>query len=177
MINLLPKTKIAELKKEREVLIIFNLGIMFFLFLVFLALILFLLKIYFEGLLIAEKIIFETEQARLNLSLEKEIEKYNSLLSKISFFQKEKVNFLPIFEEILNIIPEKVNLQSFNFELKQKNEIFISLSGTAEDRETLLGLVKELKERYSDVSFSPQILVKPTNIEFSFGFKIIKNER
>lgn len=174
MINLLPTTKIRELEKEKEVMIILNLGIIFFFFLVLLTLVLFLLKIYLGSLLEVEKIIFEGEQAQLDLKMEKEIEKYNALFPKITFFQKQKISFLPVLEEVLMLIPEKIKLHGFIFEITPKKEILISLSGVAEDRETILGFVKELKEKYTDISFSSQILTRPTNIDFSLKFKIIK---
>ena len=56
--------------------------------------------------------------------------------------------------------------------LDKKGEISFWISGFSETRESLLGLIKILKENYQEVSFSPEILLKEIEIVFSLSFKI-----
>jgi Tfp pilus assembly protein PilN len=172
MINLLPPIEIQKLKEERNFKIVLHFCFFLLFFLISFYFVLFSIKTYFFGILQSEEILYQKSEAVLDLELEKEIKTYNDLLIKMNSFEDKKVYLFPIFEDVLKKIPEKIFLSSINIELKPKEEVFVSLSGISKDRETLLEFIKLLKEKYADVSFPPQILLKQTDIDFSITFKI-----
>jgi Tfp pilus assembly protein PilN len=172
MINLLPPTEIQKLKEERNFKIVLHFCFFLLFFLISFYLVLFSIKTYFLGILKSEEIIYQESEAALDLKTEKEIENYNETLTKIKSFEDKKIYFSPILENVLREIPEKISLSSINIELQPKGEVIVSLFGISQDRETILDFIKMLKEKYVDVSFPSQILLKQTDIDFSITFKI-----
>ncbi len=172
MINLLPKEEIEELKNEENLKIVLNLGSFFLFFLIFVFLVSLSLRFYFFGKLQYLNLLLEGEEKTFNLQLEKEIERYNLLFSRIEKFQTQKVYFFPIFEEILKKIPEKISLDNFHYEKNKDGKISIILEGKAPERKDLLELINNLKERYEKVSFSPEILLRSQNIHFSISVTV-----
>lgn len=172
MINLLPPEQIEEIAKEKNLKVILHLGLFLFIFLISFYLSLFSIKIYLRGDLESKRILFQTEESNLELDLEKEIKEYNEILKRLDAFQKQKIYFSPIIAEIIKNTPEKISFLNLFLELRQKEGIFVSLSGFSQDRESLLEFIKILKEKYTEVNFPPEILLKKAEIDFSVNFKI-----
>jgi hypothetical protein len=172
MINLLPPEQIRELKEEENFKIFLN--IFFFLLFFFLSLCLILLsiKFYLSGMLNSQKILLEKEEKILNLEEEREIKKYNEILSKIGDFYQKKVFLFPKIESFFEKIPKTIYLKELEVRLDKKGEISFWFSGFSKTRENLLDLIKILKENYQEVSFPPEILLKEAEIDFSITFKI-----
>jgi len=171
MINLLPIEEIQKLREERDFKITLHFSFFLFLFLLSFYLILFSIKAYFSGILQSEEILYKKEESFLDLELEKKIKTYNDLLAKINSFENQKIYLFPILEEVSKETSEKISFSDFNIELK-KGGIFVSLFGISQDREALLEFIKVLKEKYSEVSYSQESLLKQNNINFSINFKV-----
>jgi hypothetical protein len=172
MINLLPPEQIRELREEENFKIFLNLLLLILFFLFSFFLILLSIKFYLSGILESQKILFEKEEKILDLETEKEIKKYNEILSKFDQFYQKKT---PIFSRVENFfekIPQGIYLKELEIKRDKKEEISFSVFGFSQNRGNLLDLIKTLKENYQEVSFSPAILLKETEIDFSFNFKI-----
>ena len=172
MINLLPPEQIKELREEESFKILLNIFflILFFLFSFFL--ILLSIKFYLSGKLESQKILIEKGEKVLDLEREKEIKKYNEILSKIDKFYQQKIFLFPNAEDFFGRIPSSIYLKEFEVKIDKKGEISFWVSGFSKTRGILLDLIKILKERYQEVSFSPEILLKEAEIDFSISFKI-----
>lgn len=181
MINLLPPQQKQKLSEEDRLRLILILGILFLSFLASLSLVLLLVKNYTSGDL-KEQNIFLAEKERLiflNHELEKEINDSNVLLSILNSSYQEKLDLTQVLEKIYQTLPLKTYLINFNFSFLQKEgkgKAQISLAGFSPDRETLLVLKKNLENEkdFSEVYFSPESWVKPTDIIFSVAFKLNK---
>jgi len=172
MINLLPKEEIEKLKEEESFRVFLNLFFLFFFFFLSIFLILSLIKIHFSGILEAQKILLSKEEKILDLEKEKEIKEYNQILSKLDSFYKEKIFLFPKIEEFFEKIPSQISLRSLEISLDKKREISVSFFGFSKNRKELLNLIERLKENYKSTSFSPEILLKENEIDFSISFKI-----
>jgi len=172
MINLLPPEQIIELKEEENLKLVLALGILFLAFLIVLSLILLSIKIYLSGDLEAQKIFLKEREASVNLELEKEIKNLNKLLLKMNSFYREKIDLVPVLERVSKTLPPEIYLRNFNISQISKKETEVSLFGFCPNRENFLNFINILKENFSDVSFPPETLLKPTDIDFSINFKI-----
>ncbi len=170
MINLLPPQYKAELKEEESWKLVLILEILVLIFLICLALILFSVKIFISGQLEAQKILllqkekkFEESQIQ---SLEGKIIISNQTLSKLNSFYQDQTNLTEILEKIFETYLTILNLDPAQ----------ISLSGFSPTREILLEFKKNLEqeELLGEIYFPPSNWVKPTDIDFSVNFKIIK---
>jgi hypothetical protein len=172
MINLLPPEQIKELKEEENFKILFNIFLLFLLFTLYLFLILLSVKFYLSGLLNSQKILLEREEKILDLEKENEIKKYNEILSKIEKFYQKRTLLFPKAEDFFKKIPKSIYLKELETKIDKKGEISFFVSGFSKSRESLLNLIKTLKENYKEVSFPQEILLKESEIDFSIGFKI-----
>jgi len=172
MINLLPPEQIKELKEEENFKVLLNLFLLALFFLFSFFLILLSIKFYLSGVLDSQKILFEREEKILDLEKENEIKKYNEILSKIEKFYQKKVFLFPKAENFFEKIPQSIYLRELETKIDKKGEISFFVSGFSKNRESLLNLIKILKENYQEVSFSPEILLKESEIDFSITFKI-----
>jgi hypothetical protein len=172
MINLLPPEQIKELKEEENFKVLLNLFLLTLFFLFSFFLILLSIKFYLSGVLDSQKILFEREEKILDLEKENEIKKYNEILSKIEKFYQKKVFLFPKAENFFEKIPQSIYLKELETKIDKKGEISFFVSGFSKNRESLLNLIKTLKEYYQEVSFPPEILLKESEIDFSINFKI-----
>jgi hypothetical protein len=172
MINLLPPEQIKELKEEENFKILLNLFLLTLFFLFSFFLILLSIKFYLSGVLDSQKILLEKEEKILDLEKENEIKKYNEILSKIEKFYQKKVLLFPKAENFFEKIPQSIYLRELEAKIDKKGEISFFVSGFSKNRESLLNLIKILKENYQEVSFPPEILLKESEIDFSITFKI-----
>ena len=172
MINLLPPEQIKELKEEENFKVLLNLFLLALFFLFSFFLILLSIKFYLSGVLDSQKILFEREEKILDLEKENEIKKYNEILSKIEKFYQKKVFLFPKAENFFEKIPQSIYLRELETKIDKKGEISFFVSGFSKNRESLLNLIKILKENYQEVSFPPEILLKESEIDFSITFKI-----
>jgi hypothetical protein len=172
MINLLPPEQIKELKEEENLKVLLNIFLLVLFFFLFLFLILLSIRFYLSGALDSQKILLEKEEKILDLEKENEIKKYNEILSKIEKFYQKKVFLFPKAENFFEKIPQSIYLRELETKIDKKGEISFFVSGFSKNRESLLNLIKILKENYQEVSFSPEILLKESEIDFSITFKI-----
>lgn len=175
MINLLPSQYKAELKEEKNWKLILILEILVLIFLTCLALILFSVKIFISGQLEAQKILLLQEEKKFKesqiQSLEEKITVSNQTLSKLNSFYQDQTNLTEILEKISEALPPETYLTTLNLNLAQ-----ISLLGFSPTREILLEFKKNLEQEklLGEIYFPPSNWVKPTDIDFSVNFKIIK---
>lgn len=175
MINLLPPQYKAELKEEENWKLTLILSILFLIFLVCSALILFSIKISISGQAEAQKILLLQEEKKFEESqiqnLEEKITISNQALLKLNSFYQSRTNSTEILEKISGTLPTSVYLTTLNF-----NPAQISLSGFSPTREILLEFKKNLEkeELFEEIYFPPSNWVKPTDINFSVNFKIVK---
>ena len=179
MINLLPSQQKEELLNQWRLRLTLILGIVFLSFFLSLFLVLFLVKSYITADLKTEEINIEERQKKitLNQELEKEITESNNLLSELDSFYEKSSNLTHVLERINNNLPSGTHLTGFNLSfLKQKGEEMtkISLSGHCNNRERLIEFKENLEEEdiFSEVYFSPESWVKPTEIDFGVTFEL-----
>jgi hypothetical protein len=172
MTNLLPPEQLKELKEEENLKILLNLFLLTLFFLFSLFLIVISIKFYLSGLLVSQKILLEKEEKILDLERENEIKKYNEILSKIEKFYQKNTPLFPQTQNFFEKIPQFLYLRELEVKIDKKGEISFWISGFSKTRESLLDLIKILKENYQEVSFPPEILLREADINFSINFKI-----
>jgi len=173
MINLLPQKEIKKLKEEENFKIILHLFFLILIFAIFLFLMLISTKIYLEGNLKYREIIFSTTEKSLNLEKEKEISKYNEILRRFDEFYAKEDPLFTKMEILFEKIPQNnISLKDVELKREKNREIIVAISGIAKKRNDFLSLINTLKEHYTDVSFSPDLLFKEEQIEFFVKFKI-----
>jgi hypothetical protein len=172
MMNLLPPEQIKELKEEENLKILLNIFLLalFFLFSLFLTLL--SIKFYLSGVLDSQKILLEKEEKILDLEKEDEIKKYNEILSRIGKFYQKNTPLFPQTKDFFEKIPQSIYLRELEVKIDKKGEVSFWVSGFSKTRESLLDLIKILKENYREVSFPPEILLREADIDFSISFKI-----
>jgi hypothetical protein len=185
MINLLPPQYKAELKEEENWKLILILEILVLIFLACSTLILFSIKISISGQTEAQKILLLYEEKKFEESqiqnLEEKITISNQTLLELNSFYQGQTNLTEILEKISETSPTNVSLVTLDFSplATTKNEKYaaqISLSGFSPTREILLEFKKNLEKEqtFEEIYFPPSNWVKPTNIDFSVNFKIVK---
>jgi Tfp pilus assembly protein PilN len=171
MINLLPPSQKEELKQRDNLIVSLNIGIAVLAFLISLLLLLTGVYFFLLGELKSQETILETKLRYLNLELEKEISAKNNFLSKILLFETKKREIFPILEEISQILPEGIKLESISISKVENEEIQILLTGFSQDRKRLISFREILQKRFSEVSFPTQVWLKEREINFSVSFK------
>lgn len=177
MINLLPPQQKEKILEQQHLKLALILGIVFLSFLVSLFLVLFLVRSYILADLETQKI--NTKEKRkeiaLNQDLEKEITEANILLSDLNSLYENNLDLTKVLEKINATLPSGTYLTSYSlgFSKKGKEEIVsISLTGYCQSRDTLVKFKESLEaeEVFTEVSFSTESWVKPT--EFRVNFRI-----
>jgi|GEM_PF-3435426 hypothetical protein len=171
MINLLPPSQINELNEERNLKIVLNLGILFLALLFSFYLVLLAVKINLSAKISAQDYLLKEEGKRIDREKEKEIQEINQDILLAEKFYQKKVDFFPRLLEISQILPPEISLKNLVLNL-EKDGLSVSLSGFAPSREVFLRSIAILKEKFQEVSFSPESLLKEANLEFSIKFKI-----
>jgi len=173
MINLLPSKEKESLIQEENWKLVLILGTLFLSFLICLVLILFSIQIYISGKIQSQKVIIEIEEKEFRdpetQNFREKIVLINQNLLKLNSFYQSQTNLTEILEKISGIFPEGMYLTSLSY---QKENLQISLSGYAPNREVLVGFKKNLEKEFPDPHFSPQSWFKPT--DFQVNFKIVQ---
>jgi Tfp pilus assembly protein PilN len=175
MINLLPPQYKAEFKKEENWKLTLILSLLFIIFLICLTLILFSIKIFISGQLEAQKILLLQEEKKFEESqiqnLEEKIATSNQTILKLDSFYQGQISLAGILEKIFETLPSDVYLTTLDFNLSQ-----FSLFGYSLTREILLEFKENLEkeELFEEIYFPPSNWVKPSDIDFSVNFKIVK---
>jgi len=175
MINLLPPQYKAELKEEENWKLTLILSLLFLIFLVCLTLILFSIKIFISGQLEVQKTLLLQEEKKFEESqiqnLEEKIATSNQTILKLDSFYQGQISLAGILEKIFETLPSDVYLTTLDFNLGQ-----FSLFGYSPTREILLEFKENLEkeELFEEIYFSPSNWVKPSDIDFSVNFKIVK---
>lgn len=172
MINLLPPQQVEELREKEKVKIIINILFFFLTFFIFLSLIFLAIRFYFLGVLSEKEILLKEREKLLDPDLEKEIKEINETILKINSFLKNQPSFSSIIQDFVASCPSGIKLTNLDLSFDEKKGILITANGIAETRLIILQLIKTLKEKYQDVSYSPEILLKEKNVEFSFSFRL-----
>lgn len=179
MINLSSPQQKQRLLEEERLRLILILGVLFLSFLVSLSLVLILVKNYTSWNLETQEILLQEKEKiiSLNQDLEKEIEESNIFLSNLNSFYQGRTNLTQVLEKIYETLPSETHVTNFGLGLSQKKgekKAQISLVGFSPDRETLLAFKKNLEneKRFSEIYFSPQSWIKPTDIIFNVTFKL-----
>jgi len=177
MINLLPPEQKRELLLREKQNLILILGILFLSFLLSLSLILLAIKISFSGNLEIQKVTLEEREKEVSSyrELGEKIENSNQALSNLNSFYQSQLNLTQILEKISGLLPSGTYLTNLNFNpFEKEKEIQVSLSGFCQNRETLLSFKENLENEgsFSEIYFSPENWIKPTDINFSVTFKI-----
>lgn len=170
MINLLPTSQKEELRQKENLILVANIGILFLSFLISLSLFLLAINFYFFGELEKQRIIFESQQKKLALDLEKEISEKNKFLLNLLQFEKEKKEFFPILDKVFRILPEKIDLKTISMS-KEKQEIDVLIIGQAKNLQSLISFKEILENNFGKVSFPSETWLKEENIEFLSNFK------
>lgn len=182
MINLLSQTEKENLIQEGNLRLILILGSILIFSLISLALILFSIQTYISGQVQVQKILLsqkEQESAQIH-SLEEEIKQNNLILSNLNSFYQGTSNSNEILEKISQTLPSRTHLTVLNFSFLATEEkeyrAQITISGFSPSRETLLEFKKNLEnqENFKEIYLPPSNWVKPADIDFSVGFKVLK---
>ncbi len=122
--------------------------------------------------------------------MEADLAGYKEELNTISNIQKEHLNWTLLFENISNLVPEGVRLQSVSSQAEavnddknktkniNSNRFRIELAGKAKTRDDLLALEKNLKssEMFSDLEYNDSNYVNAVDVDFKYIFYINKDK-
>jgi len=170
-LNLLPPRERKEMEWANLSSLATSLSAWFFVFLIIFALLSASTYFYLSILLRAQTRLLEIRQndpkiQRL-VEIEKKIKQANVRLRQINLKQEQLVLWIPLLEEIAEIIPPEIYLNSFSYQLTDDQ---IYLSGWADTRDNLLAFQNSLEESSSFVEVEAPLsnLLKQTDIDFSF---------
>ncbi|EKE14285.1 MAG: hypothetical protein ACD_12C00591G0005 [uncultured bacterium] len=104
-------------------------------------------------------------------SLDEAIKEFNQKLKTIDEIQQKNINWPLFLDKFSKLIPSNINIQAMDF--NSTNNTF-NINGVARDRETLLGLQKNLKESelFSEVQSPVSNLLKKEDVNFTFNGKL-----
>lgn len=186
MINLLPPAeKIRILMEEKRKMMIIIWFLVLFFFLNF-SLILLAIKFHINGEIKVQNVLLDSLKGEIKQNeargFHKEINLAESVLGDLSSFYKDKIYFEEILERVSNSIPQEAYLNNLSvvFYSDKEGEVgfIISLAGFSPDRKSLFDFKNNLEKEtdFKEVYFPPINWVKPSDIDFSVSFKIIKNK-
>lgn len=187
MINLLPENEKIALFVERSKVIATTCWILI-LFFLFLLLLMFLgINIYINSQIADQKISLNRaneESLRLGISdLPEKINSANKNLTSLSKFYDKKSDFSAVFEKISSVLSGGISLTNISVERiegavggSSKNKLKVSVSGFATTRSDLLNFKKNIEGNsvFSNSDFPSANWTKPTDINFTASFEIIK---
>lgn len=184
MINLLPPAEKAKILLEKRKNIIVILWFLVLFFICCLSLVLFSINIYIRSEATAQKDILEEAEKKFNQSevrvFQEKINSANSELTNLEQFYSNKVYFSEVLEEIAQITPSQLSLKSLSTVLCNDTDkcLKVALGGFALTRDDLFEFKKVLEGNsdFKEVNFPSANWVKPTNVDFSITFKIIKGK-
>lgn len=171
MINLLPSFQKEEMAWQKKIVFTVHLGFALFSAFFSFLLLLFGIYFYFQGKFNEEIALLETKLIFLDIEKEKEISEKNRFLAAILNVEEQKKEFCPLAEEVFNLLPEGITLESFVMSQDNKGAIQFSLSGFSSEREKLISLKEILQDHFSQVTFPTQVWLKEKEIEFSVSFQ------
>lgn len=172
-INLLPPKAKTELFEEEIKRLITILGGLIVFFLISLTLILLSTEIYISAQVSSKQTQLDMQEGQLRVpeiqDLKEKITKANQNLSKLDSFYEGQIKLGEIFEKISEILLPNMYLVTFSY---QKEDLQVSLSGHAPNRENLLEFKKNLEKEFPNPYFPPQNWIKSIDIDFQVNFKI-----
>lgn len=177
MINLLPPQKKEELRKEKNLKLVFILGFLFLSSLFCFVLLLLPIRVFFSGEVEAQKILYKQEENDFNnsqlQSLQKKILQANTKINQLDAFYKQQFQFMEVFDGISKIFPKEMSLTSLSVH-PQAGKITVNLLGFSPTRSALLLLKENLEkeEKFSEIKFPPSNWLESENINFSASFEI-----
>ncbi len=179
MINLLPPKEKRVLQVEEKRKIVLILGLLSFVFLACLIMILVSIKFYISGQVSVEKIILEQGREEMGLpkdeDLTEKIKEANKSFVKINSFYENQFKLTDVIEKVSGTVPEDVYLTIFSYQPKEGQ---ITISGFAEDRESLFQFKKSLEteEEFKELFFPPSTWITAEDINFNLNFKTRPDE-
>ena len=180
MINLLPPQQEEEILEEEKLKLVLIFGLLLSAWLISFSLVLVLIKTSISTDTEIQKIALNQRENELNTAkardLEATIRELNRSLAGLNSFYKKQLNLTQVFEKISKTLPNGAYLTNLNFNsIKDEGEgAQIFLSGFSKSREILLSFKSNLEKEigFSEVYFSPENWVKPTDINFNVNFKL-----
>jgi len=178
MINLLPEKQKEGLRLEKNKKLVTVLAGLFLISLVSFSLILFSVRFYLFGERNEEKIVLDSIEEKYKnpefLSLKELTQKYNLRLLNLDNFYKEEIYFSDVLKNIAQVErPKGLFLNAIVVErMKKDNKIKVIISGESASRESFLLFRDNLNnsQKIENLSFPPEYLLKPTDINFSITF-------
>jgi len=145
MINLLPPIEKRKRLEERNLKIIWNIGIL--LVACFLILILFLLGIRFYLLnqieLQTALIEYEQDKNVQVQALKERVDAINNTLNNLNNFYETQFFSIKLIEEVETLLPEQIYLDTY---LYQKDKLLVSISGYGDKVETIYKLRENFRK-------------------------------
>ena len=185
MINLLPPSLKATLKKEDQARLLWILCFLVALFFFCLFLLLLSLGIYLKGSVNAKEILLDayTQQTVSDTELKEEIRELNKTMTQLSSFYGNQQKVSGIVERVAKAVPQGIHLTSLQYvpslrvALEDKTKIVparIILAGFSPTRADLLLFRESLRQEpaFQNFEFPPANWSKPSDILFSFSFEI-----
>lgn len=175
MLNLLPQNKKQELKNDLYSRVFISLGLVSFLILFIFAILTstfyWRIKIQTESQKKDFNLESYSENSRKIIEKQEEIININNEIIKIKNIQDNLNNPLPLIDKISLLLPNGVNLQSLNIDLKN---LSVNLSGFSTERDKLL----EFETNLEKSNFAKEINVpliyklKKEKVDFTMDFKL-----
>ncbi|MBZ1345177.1 MAG: PilN domain-containing protein [Candidatus Nealsonbacteria bacterium] len=176
MTNLLPEQYKKELIEEKNRKLVLILVILFSFFLFCFSLFLFLIKFQQENEIEFQKnlLSLKKEEFLQIHNLEEKFNLTNQKLSQLNAFYQKKFSLTQFLEQIYQIIPPGIRLDSFSYQAEDGQ---VNLSGLAPTIELLVDFKNNLKEQKNlkEISFPSFVWIELTDIDFSVSFKTIDN--
>lgn len=178
MLNLLPPTEKNRLHFLRTRKGVFFLSILLVVFFILFGLVLYGINYYLLSKIERQKTLVLTSQEELNQSEFQELKvrtlAINQMLSDICSFQQKEFLFSPVLSEVVALAPPGLYFKRISLRRIEpvgqdaQSSGALALSGFSSQRETVFSFKKNLEKDpvFSDIRFSPETWLKPTDIEF-----------
>jgi len=144
----------------------------------FLSVTLYLLNRFSAKIISEEKAHLQNYKSELFIGglREGEINIFNDTMLDIKSIYRNSVDVIDIIESLRDVIPSGSRIDSFRYERSfddQDNVIHtVTVTGYAPEWQSLLEIEKNLKERFEEVTFSPDTWIQLSDINFSVNLKV-----
>jgi len=107
---------------------------------------------------------------------EGEIRVFNDIIFDIESIYRNSVDVMDVIESLRKVLPSGSHFNSFQYDRSfddQENVVHtVIVTGYAPEWQSLLEIEKNLKERFEEVTFSPDAWIQLSNIDFSVNLRV-----
>jgi len=169
MINLLPPIEKLRRNQEKNLKVIWNIGILIIFSLITFSCLLLIVKIYLSNQIEIQQALIENEKnnSQQVQELKKRVDAINTTLGNLNEFYQDYTSSTELFEQIEVLLPENIYLDTYLY-----YGDMISLSGYGDSVETIHEFRSNLRDSFAEVDLRLSDWLETETINFRVEFKL-----